>query len=170
MSATMGSGSRRAEGRVTASRWLCALSLMLTAGASPSAVYKWVDEQGVTHYSEKPPQGKKPTEVPIRSQPAPAANQDAPSAAKTWQQQEAEFQQRRIEQEEQRMKKEAFDRAATADRKRACLDARHDLHILEQQRPVYTINHKGERVYVEDKNRDQLRDRLRQIAEQTCDK
>jgi len=27
-------------------------------------VYKWVDERGVTHYGERPPQGRKSTEVP----------------------------------------------------------------------------------------------------------
>ena len=51
---------------------------------------------------------------------------------------------------------------------RACLDARHDLHALEQQRPVYTINAKGERTYVEDKDRDQVRERIRQVVEQNC--
>jgi hypothetical protein len=30
-------------------------SLALMAGASISQVYKWVDEKGVTHYSERPP-------------------------------------------------------------------------------------------------------------------
>ena len=29
-------------------------------------VYKWVDENGVTHYEERPPQGQKATEVPDR--------------------------------------------------------------------------------------------------------
>ena len=29
-------------------------------------VFKWVDERGVTHYGERPPQGGKATEVPDR--------------------------------------------------------------------------------------------------------
>ena len=149
--------------------WL-ALALALCAANAAAAVYKWVDDQGVTHYSEKPPQGKKPPEVPIRSQPAPATPQGPQSGPKTWQQQEAEFQQRRVEQEERRTKKQAHDQATAEDRMRACLDARHDLHALEQQRPVYTINAKGERTYIEDKNRDQVRERIKQIVEQNCDK
>ncbi len=35
-------------------------------------VYKWVDENGITHYGERPPQGRKATEVPDRlATPAP---------------------------------------------------------------------------------------------------
>ena len=35
-------------------------------------VYKWVDENGITHYGERPPQGRKATEVPDRlAMPAP---------------------------------------------------------------------------------------------------
>jgi len=155
--------------RILSSIWL-PLAVAFSTGNAAAAVYKWVDDQGATHYSEKPPQGKKPPEVPIRSQPAPATSQGPQSGPKTWQQQEAEFQQRRVEQEERRIKKQALDQAGAQDRMRACLDARHDLHALEQQRPVYTINAKGEREYIEDKKRDQVRERLRQIVEQTCDK
>ena len=147
--------------------WI-ALVLVFAAGHAAAAIYKWVDEKGVTQYSEKPPQGKKPAEVPIRAQPA--TTPGAQNAPKTWQQQEAEFQQRRVEQEERRLKKEAFDQATADERMRTCLQVRQDLHTLEQQRPVYWINDKGERVFVEDKNRDQLRERLRTIAEQNCDR
>src|SRR5215510_14634371 len=118
--------------RFSATHWV-ALALALCAGNAPGAIYKWVDEKGVTHYSEKPPAGKKPAEVPIRTQPAPEASQgaqNAQNAPKTWQQQEAEFQQRRVEQEERRVKKDASDQGGTEERLRACMQARQDLHVL----------------------------------------
>jgi len=39
---------------------------VLVAVATPAfaQVYKWVDERGVTHYGERPPQGRKASEVP----------------------------------------------------------------------------------------------------------
>jgi hypothetical protein len=39
--------------------------LILAAMAAPAfaQVYKWVDERGVTHYGERPPQGAKASEV-----------------------------------------------------------------------------------------------------------
>jgi len=40
--------------------------LIFVAAAAPAfaQVYKWVDERGVTHYGERPPQGGKASEVP----------------------------------------------------------------------------------------------------------
>ena len=40
--------------------------LVLAAVLAPASaqVFKWVDERGVTHYGERPPQGGKATEVP----------------------------------------------------------------------------------------------------------
>ena len=40
--------------------------LILASAAAPAAgqVFKWVDERGITHYGERPPQGAKATEVP----------------------------------------------------------------------------------------------------------
>jgi hypothetical protein len=42
--------------------------LVLAAALAPASaqVFKWVDERGVTHYGERPPQGGKATEVPDR--------------------------------------------------------------------------------------------------------
>ena len=37
---------------------------MAVAAPAFAQVYKWVDERGVTHYGERPPQGRKSTEVP----------------------------------------------------------------------------------------------------------
>jgi len=39
--------------------------LILAAAAAPAfaQVFKWVDERGITHYGERPPQGAKATEV-----------------------------------------------------------------------------------------------------------
>ncbi|TMG77503.1 MAG: DUF4124 domain-containing protein [Betaproteobacteria bacterium] len=40
------------------------LLFMATAVPALAQVYKWVDENGVTHYGERPPQGRNATEVP----------------------------------------------------------------------------------------------------------
>jgi hypothetical protein len=39
------------------------LAWALSMSAAHAAIYKWVDEQGVTQYSEKPPPGRKANEV-----------------------------------------------------------------------------------------------------------
>jgi hypothetical protein len=61
--------------------------LVLAALAAPAyaQVFKWVDERGVTHYGERPPQGGKATEVPDKlgtpGGVAPKANASAEAAA-----------------------------------------------------------------------------------------
>jgi hypothetical protein len=62
--------------------------LIFTATAAPTyaQVYKWVDERGVTHYGERPPQGGKASEVPdklsspggVSPRPAPQGDPTAP--------------------------------------------------------------------------------------------
>ena len=48
------------------------LVFMIAAAPALAQVYKWVDERGVTHYGERPPQGGKASEVPNRlASPAP---------------------------------------------------------------------------------------------------
>jgi hypothetical protein len=47
---------------------------MATATAALAQVYKWVDERGMTHYGERPPQGSNASEVPNKlGSPAPEA-------------------------------------------------------------------------------------------------
>lgn len=42
--------------------------LVLAVAVAPAhaQIFKWVDERGVTHYGERPPQGEKASEVPNR--------------------------------------------------------------------------------------------------------
>lgn len=61
--------------------------LIFVAATAPAfaQVFKWVDERGVTHYGERPPQGGKATEVPDRlgspGGAAPRANVPPPADA-----------------------------------------------------------------------------------------
>jgi hypothetical protein len=57
--------------------------LIFLAVAAPALaqVYKWVDERGVTHYGERPPQGGKASEVPDRLASPPSGAVAAPQAS-----------------------------------------------------------------------------------------
>lgn len=55
--------------------------LIAVAAIQPALaqVYKWVDERGVTHYGERPPQGVKAREVPDKlASPAPPGAESPP--------------------------------------------------------------------------------------------
>lgn len=69
--------------------------LALTAGTQ-ATVYKWVDEKGVTHYTDKPP----PSRPSKAIEPAPTPSvPSAPASGKSLEEQEREFQKRRTERE-----------------------------------------------------------------------
>lgn len=55
-------------------RWFSmALLLMVCAGAAASEMWRWVDERGVVHYSDRPQPGAERVDIkPAQSYPAPA--------------------------------------------------------------------------------------------------
>ncbi len=83
------------------------IALVCAVTVFGAGVYKWVDEEGVTHYSDVPTREKKARELDIKPvlTPGPEVAKPLP---KTWQQQEQEFQKRRAERE----RKEREARAA----------------------------------------------------------
>lgn len=128
---------------------------LLPVVALGSTIFKWVDEKGVTHYSETKPTTQEARE--IRAQPSsPAAAESGKPPRKSWQEQELEFQQRQIDRQQATKKQEEKEEAARREgqaRKQGCILARQNLQALEMQRPVYWINEKGERVFLDDETR-----------------
>ena len=58
-------------------RMMAAL-LLLCAGAASAQVYKWVDDKGVTHYSDMPPPPTSKAKVEVKSFSGGAANPELP--------------------------------------------------------------------------------------------
>src|SRR5712671_3774407 len=104
--------------------------LIFLAVAAPALaqVYKWVDERGVTHYGERPPQGRNASEVPNKlgspaggssAQPDAAPQSSAPQTDAT-----------------------AEQRQETARREEQCRQQRELLACLKQS-PRHTAEHYG---------------------------
>jgi hypothetical protein len=70
------------------------LTLLFASPTCHAEIYKWVDANGQTHYSErKEDAGKaKSVELKVRSEPKPTQATDSP--AQYWQEQETQFRQR----------------------------------------------------------------------------
>jgi len=138
--------------------------LLACAGLSAAAaVYKWVDAKGVTHYSETPPPDVKSSTVDLMPSAGPGANAPDP-----WRDRDLDARKQRIE------KSQAEDLAKAANggpaaRKERCLDARRQLDILAPGRPVYEVNAKGERVYLDDNTRDGRLAEFKKRSETYCD-
>ena len=142
---------------VSVSVIIAAGSCVLAVGAY-AAAFKWVDEQGVTHYGEKPPPGQKAQQVQVRpgAPSAAPASKDKESARTPLQDQERDFQQRRIERlekEREEEKQQARARAEAQQIKERCIAARNNLEGLQKDVPAYRLDEKGGRQYIDDKKR-----------------
>ncbi len=146
-------------------RILIAILLLLMTGMAFGQVYKWVDTNGETHYSDRPPTGNFKSESKLRSSgvvESPATGNSAGAAAKaghaaakpkTPAEQEAEFRKRQIEKEEADKKNQKKE-AEAAQRHRNCEAARSYLKGLETgQRVAHVDPNTGERSYLDDKQR-----------------
>lgn len=137
---------------------LLALALIaLAAMAQP--MYKWVDEKGVTHFSESPPPDGKATKVEVKPTGTEKARVD------NWKERELESRQRRTQKdsvEEETRRKEERTRA------QHCSRAREGLDTVKNSRRVYSLDEKGERVYMEDKDRPAAIEKWSQDVERYC--
>jgi hypothetical protein len=151
-------------------RVLLAMGLLLCAAPSLAGMYKWVDDKGVTHYSESPPPGRKAQQVQTAPS-APSATPTPAEPASTWGDKERAFRQRSIEREqaeEARKKKEAAEKYQAAMRRERCIASQSALRTLNEQRPVYRINEQGAREYIADADRPGAIERAKQNIETYC--
>lgn len=125
------------------------LFFVATAAPAFAQVYKWVDERGVTHYGERPPQGSKASEVPNRlASPAPGA---ANTEANNPKDPSVEASKPKDPSAEQSPRPVASKGPSTQEvevtkRQQLCNQQRALLERLKQSPPSYTLNEKGERI------------------------
>ncbi len=126
------------------------LSLALLSFAAAAQMYKWVDEKGVTHYSETLPPDTKGTRVDVK----PASGDVPPLPPTDWKQKELDARQQRIQKEQNEQQQRAQELNQAATRRSRCLQAQRQLSIMQAPRPIYQMNEKGEKVYLEDAQRE----------------
>ena len=137
-----------------------AIALACVASAAGAELYKWVDEKGVTQYSEQPPPDGKAKKVELLPT-------GPVKAAPDWRQQEMELRKRRAEKE---LAEEDARSPESARRRQNCQTARRQLDILKAPRPVYNLNDRGEKVWLEDKDRAAEIERWTEEASRYCDR
>jgi len=153
--------------------WLVSLVILLVAAAAhadPGTVYKWTDKEGNVHYTDCPPPPGCKAEV-IESQATPSAA-DVEQARQRLEKLLAEQEQStavRLEERLERQHKEAAAIEQAAARKRICIMAQQNLHALLMERPVYYIDEKGERVFLDDASHKAEIERMRELITQYCD-
>lgn len=131
-------------------------------------VYKWVDDKGQVHYSEKPPARQKSEQIQIQStgeQSAPPRQQaDKESHLREQQKLLKAFEEERQYNKEQEAKKEKIE----ATRSRNCVIAKNNLRSYETANRIFKIDENGNRVYMPDSSREQAIQRARDDVERWC--
>ena len=127
-----------------------AIVLATLGGATPAwgALYKWTDANGRVVYSDQPPPGN--VKVDKIAGPPPPAN---PNAVKELAGKEAESKKLQLE-AAANAKKAGLQRAEVEKRVEVCRDARAELtRLAADQVLLYSMNEKGETVYMNDADR-----------------
>ena len=132
----------------------------LCAPSAQATLYKWVDEKGVTQYTETPPpEGKASKKIEITPSPSAApANDD-------WRKRDQESKQRHLKDDERK----AQENQNAAVRHNLCLKAQREIDVLNRGIPVYHVNERGERVYLDDGERARQMAGWSQQARENCD-
>jgi uncharacterized protein DUF4124 len=140
---------RRLQPAIAAAALACSLAYTLPAVAE--AVYKWVDDKGVTHFSQTPPDSTQAQKLEVRTAPAAAAQDNAAADAKK----DADAKPQRTEAQ----KKERAER---------CKNAQEALEKLMSPEPVVRYGEKGEQIPVADDERPAFVEQVKKVIAQQC--
>ena len=143
------------------------LVLLLLSGSVYAGPDKWVDEHGEVHYSDHPPKNQTNVEqlhFPDKPSAPPADN---PYGRKSTAEMEADFQRAKAARDRD-AQKEAQSRAAAEAKRASCVAARNKAKLTEQSRRMFKMDENGERVYLDDSQRQQQLDAAQQAVNQYC--
>lgn len=135
-----------------ARRTMIRFSLLLLGASLASSValaqtmYKWVDENGRTHFTQEPPpaNAKSGGKIDVKT-----TQPEKPLPTDNWREREQQSKAQRAKQgvaDEQARQKEESERANN------CRRAQRQADTFGTPGRVYRLNEKGERVYYEDKD------------------
>ena len=143
-----------------------AIAVTAALGAGAQTMYKWVDEKGVTHFSETPPPDDKTKAKASKVTPKviPPSNPGGYNP-EAWRTQESDAKKRQVE----RGKVEQADAKDREKRQAACQRARSRLSSLQNTQIFYRDNADGSRSYMSDAEREAEMGRAREAIKEHCD-
>ncbi len=141
--------------------------LLLLSAAAHADPSKWTDANGEVHYSDVPPKNNPQVEK-LHFQDSggtpPADNIYAPKSTKEM---EDDFQRAKAARDKL-AKQEEQARAAAAAKQANCAAARNNLSLMQQSRRMFNTDANGERVYLDDNQRQQQLDGGQEAVNQYC--
>lgn len=147
---------------------IAALMLVLAASAGAQTLYKWVDKDGKTHYSDTPPPNQDSKAIGTSSSVS-AGAPAAPPPAKTAVARDKELEKGRQDAREAARKSDDAARLAAA-KDEQCQRMRQQYQQLVDGGRIHKYNDKGERVLMDDADLDREREKVRADMEDACKK
>lgn len=139
---------------------LAALLLIAAPAIGQTTIHKWVDERGVTHYSEQPPASGQSKEIQPRVTRPPAAETAAPQA-------EEKAEQTPTADADKAKPKEMFTMPADKMAEQ-CQQARQRLQQLESSPRIMTRGADGQMQRAPEEERQKMMDEERKRIELYC--
>ena len=141
-----------------------ALAAALAIALSPAAfaqLYKYVDKDGKTVYTDQPPPNAESKPVRVQSSP--------PPPAKSALEKDKELDKGRKEAAEKSKKSEQAAKRE-ADNEQRCADARSNYELFDSGGRVAKRNAQGERVFLEQNEIDAEKQKARAVMDEACKK
>jgi Domain of unknown function (DUF4124) len=144
---------------------------LLLAGTVNADVYKWVDKDGKVQYSDQPPLSGDAKKMKRKSKDStetssPASNSAAKPAASVADQ-ELEYRKRKAEKEETE-KKQQSEADTAKQNKQYCASLKGDLRSHSDGTRLVRYNEKGERTFLDDKERADSKVKLEERIAKEC--
>jgi len=144
------------------------LAVALALALSPAAfaqLYKYVDKDGKTVYTDQPPANAETKQLTVPTAPAAAA----PAPPKTALEKDKELDKGRKEATEKAKKSEQAAKRE-ADNEQRCADARSNFELYESGGRIAKRNAQGERVFLEQNEIDAEKQKARAVMDEACKK
>lgn len=145
---------------------LLLIALLLSGNVFASTV-KWVDEHGKTHYSDQAPKHINKVETVTFKDTGGTPVMDNPYGKKSTQEMEADFQRGKAAREKV-TQKEQQDQENAKSKQANCTVARNNLKLIEQSQRMYKLDAAGERVYMDDSQRQQQLEAAQKAINENC--
>ena len=121
----------------------------VTTCAAADPIYKWVDQNGVTQYSAKPPSNLNSQKIQAQSTSTFKPDGNQPTQ-KSWQDLKQELDQRRIKEQVAQDKDEEKNKSVALEKKQRCTRAKSQLNTL-QKSGLYITNAEGKKEWMDQK-------------------
>ncbi|MEM9530689.1 MAG: DUF4124 domain-containing protein [Pseudomonadota bacterium] len=141
-------------------------SLPLTAAET---LYRWVDADGNVYFSDRPPETQEAEQIEVDAE---LSDRRRIAGREQLKESERALNQNRIDRALSAQELAALEverEKARQQRQIRCEDARYNLEVLSTVGPVFSRNAAGERVYVEDEQRDQQIAEYEQKVSEYCE-